>query len=203
MILLFTKKLCFFYIDHDQLLLQKDLSSFYEWCRLWLLTLNPLKCKHLCISFKYIPPTFNYTLAGQHTALKPAIRYLGILINSHLKQGDHVKCLAAKATCSLNCFRHTLFSCPTYIKTVAYKSLFKPILEYASPVWCLHSSKDTSQLDSVQKHAARWVCRSRWISDTRSWSKSSVSCLQHLKWPLLHSRRSYYSVSLVHDILHK
>ena len=30
----------------------------------------------------------------------------------------------------------------TYIKAVGYKSLVRPILEYASPVWCLHTSKD-------------------------------------------------------------
>ena len=48
--------------------------------------------------------------------------------------GDNVKHLSAKATRSLNYLRHTLFSCPLYIKAVAYKSLVRPILEYASPV---------------------------------------------------------------------
>ena len=107
------------------------------------------------------------------------------------------------ATRSLNYLRHTLFSCPIYIKAVAYKSLVRPILEYASPVWCLHSSKDISQLELIQQRAARWVCGSRWNPDTRSWSKSSASCLQELKWPSLQSRRSYFSVSLVHDIIHQ
>ena len=59
-----------------------------------------------------------------------------------------------------------------------------------------------SQLESIQRRAARWVCGSRWISVNRSWTKSSDSCLQELHWSPLHTRRSYFSISLTHDILH-
>ena len=90
----------------------------------------------------------------------------------------------------------------SHVKAVAYKCLVRPILEYASPVWCVHSSKDISQLESIQRRAARWVCGSRWNSATRNWTKSSDSCLHQLKWPTLHSRRSFSSISLAHDILH-
>jgi len=97
-----------------------------------------------------------------------------------------------------------LFSCPMYINAVSYRSLVRPILEYALLVWCLHTSKDISQLESIQQCATRWVCGSlRWNPDTWSWSKSLASCLQELKWPSLHSRWSYFSVSLVHVILHQ
>ena len=115
---------------------------------------------------------------------------------------DHVKHLAAKASRSLNYLRHTLFSCSPSVKASAYKAIVRPILEYASPVWCLHSAKDVSQLESIQRRAARWVCGSRWISVNRSWTKSSDSCLQELHWSPLHTRRSYFSISLTHDILH-
>ena len=66
----------------------------------------------------------------------------------------------------------------------------------------LHSVKDLSQLELIQRRAARWVCGSRWISVNRSWTKSSDSCLQELNWSPLHTRRSYFSISLTHDILH-
>jgi len=32
---------------------------------------------------------------------------------------------------------------------------------------------------------------------------NSASCLQNLNWPSLHTRRSYFAIALVHDILHK
>ena len=136
---------------------------------------------------------------------------MGIFINSQLKWNDHVKHLAAKASrslnylChsrSLNYLRHTLFSCSPSVKASAYKAIVRPILEYASPVWCLHFTKDVSQLESIQRRAAHWVCGSRWISVNCSWTKSSNSCLQELHWSPLHTRRSYFSISLTHDILH-
>ena len=114
---------------------------------------------------------------------------------------DHVKHLAAKASRSLNYLRHTLFSCSPSVKASAYKAIVRPILEYASPVWCLHSVKDVSQLESIQCRAAHWVYGSRWISVNRSLTKSSDSCLQELNWSPLHTR-SYFSISLTHDILH-
>ena len=35
--------------------------------------------------------------------------------------------------------------------------VIRPILEYASPVWCLHISKDISQLESIQQCTACWL----------------------------------------------
>jgi len=49
---------------------------------------------------------------------------------------------------------------------------------------------------------ARWVRGSRWNPDTQSWSKSSASYLQELKWPSFLTYPTF-SVSLAHDILHQ
>ena len=57
-------------------------------------------------------------------------------------------------------------------------------------------------LETIQRHAVRWVCSSRRNSSIHTWSKSSDSCLQDLNWRTLHTRRSYFSISLTHDILH-
>ena len=35
-----------------------------------------------------------------------------------------------------------------------------------------------------------------------SLSKSSTSCLQDLRWPALHTRQSYFTITQVHNILH-
>ena len=134
--------------------------------------------------------------------LKFVVKYLGIFINSHLKWSDHVKHLVAKASRTLNYLRHTLFSSPSTVKAIAYKSIVRPILEYASPVWCLHLTKDVSHLESIQRRAARWVCGSKWNPVSHMWNKSSDYCLQELKWSPLHTRRSFFSICLTHDILH-
>ena len=77
------------------------------------------------------------------------------------------------------------------------------MLEYASPVSCLYSTSDISHLESIQRRATCWVCGSRWNPTNQTWTKSSDFCLQELRWPTLQARRNYFSVSFVHDILHK
>jgi len=94
------------------------------------------------------------------------VHYLGIYINSHLKWSDHVKHLSAKASCTLNFLRYTLFASPSVVKVTAYNCLARPLLEHASPVWYLHSNKDIDHLEAIQQRAARWVCGSRWNSHT-------------------------------------
>ena len=188
--------------SNDCKLLQDDLTAIFEWCKKWLLKLNPLKCDSICISYKRVPPLCAYFLDGQQISLKSVVRYLGIFINSQLKWGDHMKHLVAKASRSLNYLRHTLFSCSASVKATAYRAVVRPILEYASPVWCLHTKKDVTNLEAIQRRAARWVCGSRWDTINHNWSRSSDSCLQELHWPTLHTRRSYFSTSLTHDILH-
>ena len=43
------------------------------------------------------------------------------------------------------------------LKSVAYKTLDRPQLEYASTVWSAHTATDIQKVEAVQRRAARWV----------------------------------------------
>ena len=89
--------------------------------------------------------------------------------------------------------------------SISYLTIYvRPLLEYASLVWYLHTARDIDRLEAIQRRAApaRWVCGSRWNPHSHNWSKSSTSCLQDLRWPALHIRQSYFTITQVHDILH-
>jgi len=133
-------------------LLQDDLNKTYQWSLFWQLKLN---LESICISFKRSSLKCNYKLNGEPIPSKSVIQYLRIYINSCLKWSDHVKYISARATHSLNYLRHTLFSTTPFVKSAAYNCLIRPLLEYASPVWYLHS---TDKLEAIQRHAAGWVC---------------------------------------------
>ena len=50
-------------------------------------------------------------------------------------------------------------------KEVAFKTLFRPQLEYAAPIWHPHNDTETEKMEKVQKKAARWTCR-RWMNSS-------------------------------------
>ena len=69
------------------------------------------------------------------------------------------------------------------MKEISYKTLVRPILEYASPVWDPHQTDQIQQLEKVQRRAARWASH-------RFRQTSSVEdMLQDLAWPTLQQRR--------------
>ena len=142
----------------DQGLLQADLNEVYMWSHKWLLNLNLTKCDSICISYKCSPPLAQNQLGGQSLCIKSSLCYLGIYINSHLKWNDHVRFITAKAfRILLNLLRHSLYTCPLFVKATVNTCIVCPLLEYASPIWYLYSNSDIKQLKTVQYQAANWV----------------------------------------------
>ena len=69
-------------------------------------------------------------------------------------------------------------------------------------VWSPHAVKDMNLLEAVQRHAAQWVCGSRWNQTTHSWSIPHDVCYRKLCLPSLSARRDYLSVCALQDIRH-
>jgi len=78
-----------------------------------------------------------------------------LLLQSHLTTASTY--VSDKASKCLNFLRHTLWGVTCEAKSMAYKSLVRPILEYACTVWSPHTAADKSTLEHVQRCAAQWV----------------------------------------------
>ena len=63
------------------------------------------------------------------------------------------KAASTKAQQTLGVIRRNLNKCPTHIKAVAYTSLVRPILEYASAAWDPHSQNNIKALERIQRQA--------------------------------------------------
>ena len=71
------------------------------------------------------------------------------MLRSNLSWSAHCKYASAKASKSLN-FLHTLWGATTEAKSMTYKYLVRPSLEYASVVWSPHTVSDKATVESVQ-----------------------------------------------------
>ena len=122
--------------------------------------------------------------------------YLGVTIGHNLSWKPHIETTAKKANNSLSFSRRNLTSCQQDIKAQSYKSLVRPILEYASTVWDPHTATDINQLEAVQRRAARFV-----KGDYKTTSSAS-QMINQLNWSTLQHRRSNAKLVMVYRIAH-
>ena len=99
---------------------------------------------------------FDYALHQQRLEQVQSAKYLVITILDGLDWGQHISEISSKATKTLGFLRRNLAFAPRHTREVAYKTLVRPKLEYASPVW--HPYHET-QMEKVHRTADRWTCR--------------------------------------------
>ena len=77
---------------------------------------------------------------------------------------------------------------------VAHKTLVRPKLEYAAPIWSPYCKTQIQQVEKVQRTAARWTCR-RWCN-----TDSVGEMLDELQWSPLEARMDQFSLLFFHKI---
>ena len=120
--------------------------------------------------------------------------YLGVTLNHTLTWSNHITDITTKATRVLNVIRRTLHPCSTEVKTRAYLSLVRPRLEYAASAWNPHTQVDVTNLERVQRNAARFV-----LGDY-SRDSSVTEKLKRLEWETLEKRRLMVTLATFHKI---
>ena len=132
-------------------LLQIDLNNFFEWCQLNLLQLNFKKCKIItfCRTSGHVT---NYFLGDRSVERVNSVVDLGVLLDSKLRFNLHIDSIINKAFNRLSCIKRFAkeFNDP-YVTKLLFTSLVRPILEYASIIWCPSFSCDIIRIESVQK----------------------------------------------------
>ena len=115
-------------------------------------------------------------------------------ISDDLDWGQHIPEISFKATKTLGFLRRNLAFAPRHTKEVAYKTLVRPKLEYAAPIWHPYHETQIGQVEKVQRTAARWTCR-RWRN-----TSSVGDMLDDLEWPSLETRREQSSLTFFYKI---
>ena len=130
------------------------------------------------------PLQTQYILHGQVLEAVSSARYLGVDISSNIKWNTHVDRIAANASQSLGFIKRNVKTNSPKIREMAYQSLVRPQLEYASAVWDPHTDELTDKVEMVQRRAARWT-----LHDYAR-TTSVTLLLSQLNWQTLEERRS-------------
>ena len=110
-------------------------------------------------------------------------KYLGVTITDDLSWSTHIDNITKSANQTLGFLKRNIQVHNKDLKSVAYKTLVRPQLEYPLTVWSPHTATDIQKVEAVQRRAARWVYRDY------SYTSSVTAKMKDLNWRFLDQRR--------------
>lgn len=181
--------------NNDSSILQSDLNTVANWCRIWLMELNISKCKvmHVSRSACSHPTYYLNDIPLQSTT---SYKYLGIHITSNLSWAPHIEQTITNANRTLGYLRRNFSRAPSSLKLALYKTLVRPKLEYASSVWDPSHFNLITSLELVQNNSTRFI----FSNYNRTASISAMKT--NLSLPTLSSRRKVSRLATFHKLYH-
>ena len=119
--------------------------------------INLNKSKALSFTRAWVKVLLNYFLGDQKIPEASCYKYLGIIIQSDLSWANQVNYMAQKAWRALHFIKHIVKKGNKNTKSLAYKSLVHPILEYGVACWDPYRECQISALEHVQNRAAKFA----------------------------------------------
>lgn len=175
---------------------QGDLRTLGTWAAKWQMSFNVSKCNIMFIGKvdKELIETVNYELSGGFIQRVECTKYLGVNIAESMKWDHHIQAIVNKAYKILGLIKMTLWNAPMKVKLLAYKTLVRPIIEYASEVWDPYFAQDIDKLEMVQRKAVRFVADLRGRADV-------TKAVQELNLETLVQRRKSARIGLLLKII--
>ena len=123
-------------------------------------------------------------------------KYIGVILDNKLSFNQHIDEIVNKTTKLLNLCRRNLHMCDNHTKEIAYKTIVRPHLEYASTAWNPYTARNIDKIESIQRRAARFILRNYNYGPD---SHLTYQIQHTLKWiPLQHRRTLYDLVTSAH-----
>ena len=118
--------------------LQNDLLSLEKWEKMWDMNFNPSKCQVLHVTHLKTPIETKYYLYDTMLDCVSSAKYLEVIISDDLSWRTLIDNITKSANQTLGFLKRNIRVHNKDLKSVAYKTLVRPQLEYASTVWSPH-----------------------------------------------------------------
>ena len=143
------------------------------------------------------PVKRDYSLHDQVLQSVTCPKYLGVDISGSLTWNCHIDRITGSANRTLSFVRRDIKTKMSKVRKTAFNTLVRSQLElYASAVWDPHTKKRISQIEQVQREAARWTFSN---FDRQA---SATKFVQDLGWRTLDQRTTDARLCLFFKIVH-
>ncbi|GBN31588.1 putative RNA-directed DNA polymerase from transposon X-element [Araneus ventricosus] len=145
--------------------IQRHLNQLEEWLIKWKIKVNVEKSQAVFFSRKRNKPSAP-TLNNQIIQWQNQSKYLGIILDQRLTFRPHIEYIknnyrAAKARLYPILNKDSKMS--TKNKILVYKSIFRPLISYAVPIWGIAANTHISKLESLQNVTLRQISKMPWF----------------------------------------
>ena len=153
------------------------------------------RCQVLHVTNKRNIIKASCNIHGHNLEKTDTAKYLGVNIHHKLCWNHHNQKVTSKANSTRAFLQRNIHQCPHETKVLCYKTLLRPVIEYASIILDLHTNANINILEMVQRRYARFV-----LHDYRR-SSSVTAMFDHLHWASLQERRAQAKVELMFRIV--
>ena len=119
---------------------------------------------------------------------------LGVYIDTNLDFKTHIKTQVKKARCSAGVINRHIINKTPKVMVPLFKSMVRPIIEYANTVWAPYLKKDIIEIENIQRHFTKKIKGMK--------NKTYEERLSKLKLPSLTYRRLRGDLIEVYKIVH-
>jgi ribonucleases P/MRP protein subunit RPP40 len=172
--------------------LQTSLVSLAAWCTKYGMNINVQKCGVLY--FGRNNPRSTYTIDNAPVTSSSSLRDLGVIISETLKSNDHCTAIVSKARRLTGLLLRTFKSRKSSVIVPLYKTLIRPLLEYATPSWNTSSKQNAAAIESVQHLVTKRIEEVKHLPYCQR--------LQVLQLPTLEARRQYFDLLECYKVIH-
>ena len=138
---------------------QNSLNCAAYWANIWRMLFNITKCHHLHIGkhdrgIKYTMPSNNQEIELEKVDSE---KDQGVIIDQNLTFRDHMNSKVNIANRYLGIIFRTFTFIDEEIFLNLYKSIVRPHVEYATPIWSPLYKKDKIIIENIQRRATKLV----------------------------------------------
>ena len=130
--------------EEDANKLQKNLDGLQKWERDWLMDFYAQKFKTMHITNKRKPITEQYIIHGHVLEEVDTAKYLGVNIHKQLNWNHLISSVTKKANNTRSFLQRNISQCPKKTKELCYRTLVRPLIEYATVIWDLFTEANTA-----------------------------------------------------------
>ena len=135
-------------------LLNRDLDRLLQWSKQWRVTFNANKTEYMLFSYKnHQIPTPELYLGTSAIKKVHSHTHLGLTFDSKLTWKSHVERISKKASQRLGNVKRIRHLIPRKTSLNLFKTLVRPIIEYADVVFDNMSIELQQKLDGIQREA--------------------------------------------------